>query len=378
MASNPFTPSFGVSPPLLVGRDAELEAVAESLDGGPGSPARATLFTGVRGCGKTALLNAVEDLARNRGWLVVSETVRPGVAQRIADTHLTALLAQHTDEAVRRRLTQASASVFGVGGGVTRHHEDRHPVAASLRSRLDELTEAIAPRGSGVLISLDEVHRSAITDLRELAHTVQHAFREGREVALVAAGLPSAVTDLLNDDVLTFLRRAERFTLGKVPASDVARALREPIESSGRAIGDDALSLAVEGTQRYPFLVQLVGFHSWRADPGSTEVTAEHVREGIERSVRRVGHLVHEPALSSLSAVDKSFLAAMAVDDGPSAMGVIAQRLGVDATYASQYRLRLIAAELIEPVGHGKVDFTLPYVRDYLREHAATEALGPL
>ena len=64
----------------------------------------------------------------------------------------------------------------------------------------------------------------------------------------------------------------------------------------------------------------------------------------------------------------------MAHDDGPSKMSDIASRLNVDANYASQYRLRLIASELIEPVGHGRVDFTMPYLRDYLREHVALDA----
>jgi len=71
---------------------------------------------------------------------------------------------------------------------------------------------------------------------------------------------------------------------------------------------------------------------------------------------------VHEPALVGLSTVDRTFLAAMAVDDGPSRMSAIADRLGADTNYVSQYRLRLIAAELIEATGHGRVDFTLPYL----------------
>jgi predicted MarR family transcription regulator len=70
-------------------------------------------------------------------------------------------------------------------------------------------------------------------------------------------------------------------------------------------------------------------------------------------------------------AIDKSFLLAMAKDDGPSKMADIQQRLGQDATYIGQYRLRLIAAELITPARHGYVHFALPYLREYLREHAA-------
>ena len=72
--ANPFTASFGVSPPLLVGRDVLLDEFAEALEDGPGATGRATLYTGARGSGKTVMLNAVEDRARAQGWLVVSET----------------------------------------------------------------------------------------------------------------------------------------------------------------------------------------------------------------------------------------------------------------------------------------------------------------
>jgi hypothetical protein len=84
---------------------------------------------------------------------------------------------------------------------------------------------------------------------------------------------------------------------------------------------------------------------------------------------RRLGRLVHEPALADLSDVDRSFLVAMAHDDGPSRMADVAARLGVNANYASQYRLRLLAADVIRPAGRGLVAFELPYLRDYLREH---------
>lgn len=74
---NPFTPSFGTSPPLLVDRDGDLEDFREGVRGGPGSPERATLVTGLRGTGKTVMLNAYEDLAKSEGWVVVSETATP-------------------------------------------------------------------------------------------------------------------------------------------------------------------------------------------------------------------------------------------------------------------------------------------------------------
>jgi hypothetical protein len=93
VVGSPFTPSFGTSPPLLAGRDELIALFAEALDDGPGATARATLYTGARGAGKTVMLNVVEETARKRGWLVISETATSGFITRLSDDHLPRLLA---------------------------------------------------------------------------------------------------------------------------------------------------------------------------------------------------------------------------------------------------------------------------------------------
>jgi hypothetical protein len=154
----------------------------------------------------------------------------------------------------------------------------------------------------------------------------------------------------------------------------VALAITEPIDRAERHLSEELAARAAEATSGYPFLIQLVGYHIWRQPPRHKEISAADVDAGIVAARRRLGSLVHEPAIADLPGVARTFLLAMAHDEGPSKMSDIASRLKVDANYASQYRLRLIATELIEPVGHGRVDFTMPYLRDYLREHAALDA----
>lgn len=373
--SNPFTPTFGTSPPLLVGRDTDLDDFREGLRGGPGSPERATLVTGLRGTGKTVMLNAYEDVAGAEGWLVISETATPNLIDRITHEHLPRLLSEVDPRQTESRLTGVS---LPGGLGADREVSERHTPRPGLRSQLNLLTDLLAERGGGgVLITVDEVHRKGMNDLRELGTTIQHAFRERRNVAFVGAGLPSAVDDLLSDEVSTFLRRADRRHLRTVRPEEVAAAIAVPVREAGRDITPDALQVAVAGTGGYPFMIQLVGLHAWRADSTAATIDVDQARRGVDQARRKVGQLVHASALADLSDVDRSFLAAMAHDDGPSRMADIAARLGVDATYAGQYRLRLIAAEVIEPRGHGLVDFTLPGLRDYLREHAASSHWGP-
>jgi len=371
MMPNPFHASFGVSPPLLVGRESVLENFVEALEDGPGSSGRATLYTGSRGAGKTVMLNAVEDRARERGWLVVSETATPGFVDRITRQHLPKLLREFDPATVRRRMKGFTAPLSI--GRVDWDTAETHVVQAGLRSQLEVLTDLLVDHGTGVLVTLDEIHHKQLDELRELATTVQHAFREGRELAFAGAGLAASVSDVVNDDVLTFLRRAERHSLGSVAREDVERGFREPIEAAGRRIGDDALQVMVDGASGYPFLLQLVGAQTWRLHPDEEDITATDALEGVARARRRLGSLIHEPALSAASDIDKSFLLAMAHDDGPSRMADLQRRLNVDVNYVSQYRLRLIAAELIYSSRRGYVDFALPYLREYLREHAASD-----
>lgn len=372
VVANPFTPTFGVTPPLLVGRSDLTDDFAAALEDGPGAPGRATLYTGARGTGKTVMLNEVEDIARQHGWLVVSETATPGFVSRLATDHLPAILRRIDPDGSSTRLSGISAPLGF--GGATWESTQAHAPVPGLRNQAALICDLLAATGTGLLMTLDEIHHNQIDDLRELTTTLQHLLREGREIAFAGAGLPSSVSSILNDEVLTFLRRADRHSLGRVSLDEVATAIREPIETEGREITAEDAGRAADATGGYPFLIQLVGYHVWRQHPKETHVSADDIDRGIGAARRRLGSLVHEPALADLSGVDRTFLLTMAQDEGPSKMSDIAARLQVDANYASQYRLRLIAAELIETTGHGRVDFTMPYLRDYLREHAALDA----
>lgn len=371
--ASPYTPTFGVTPPFLAARDEQLDAFREALADGVGAPGRAMLITGERGIGKTVLLNSVEDIACEAGWLVVSGTTHFGVAGELASTRIAELLHEHDPHACDFVPTGGSASAIGFGASASGHYVDRIPLPKlTFRSGLERLADVAQEKlNAGVLVTLDEVHKSAADDLRHISQAIQHCFRAGREVAFVAAGLPHAVHSLLADDLTSFLRRAERFTLERLPDADARRAFAEPAHLAGRPFQEDALNRAVAGARNYPYFVQVIGHHAWRANIDEPYVTSEAVAIGIEKAIDRAGRLVHEPALGDLSDKDRRFLAAMAEDDGPSAISDMARRLGVDSNYANQYRARLIASEVIVPTSRGFVDFTLPYMREYLRAKSA-------
>lgn len=365
---NPFKPTAGAMPPLLVGRATALESFDEGLDDGPGSPGLLTIFTGARGVGRTVMLSAAEDLARARGWVTISDTATPGLMSRLG-TAMNRHLEELGDGPTRSRVTAISVA----GWGVTRQLPPEKQV--EWREIATALLNILAGHETGLVITVDEIHAVDREDLTQLAAAIQHLIREDQPIALLMAGIPKAVSDLLDEDVSTFLRRADRVDLHDVPIADVRDALQQTFESTGVAIGAEQLDRAAAATGGYPFLIQLVGYHTWRLanrQPGRA-VTDAVLTEALDAARRRLGSTVLAPAVSGLSDVDKTFLLMMADDDeGPSRMADIAARLGESNQYAGVYRRRLIDAAMIQAAGLGRVDFTVPYMREWLREHAAS------
>lgn len=364
VARNPFKPTAGANPPQLVGRAWLIDEFAESIENGPGAPGRLTIFSGPRGVGKTVMLNAVaERVQADYQWLVIHETATPGLLGRLSRSAMRLL-----ESGSRRHVTSVTLPVIGGGIGIASPSDESAQVG--FREAMGVLLEQCEEHGTGVLVTLDEVHSSGREELTQFAADVQHLIREGREVAVALAGLPTAVNELLNDNLTTFLRRADRHDLGEVPLDEVANSFATTTGDSGRSIDPEALDLIARATEGYPFMIQLVGYHVWRKASGTTITTAAAM-SGVEQARTRLGSLVHAPALRDLSEVDRTFLLAMSRDDGPSRTATVARRMGKGTRYASVYRARLIAAGMIFPASYGTVDFALPYLREYLREHAA-------
>lgn len=364
---NPFSPTFGTSPYILAGRDRILADIDDTFDDGPGSPSRTVLFTGARGMGKTVMLNEYQDLAAKRGWLIIAEGARPGLIDRLTSTHLPQLLNDHTTGP--SKITTAGFTLPVVGGGATSSWTDRYPLLHTLRSQLNLLLDALAPYQTGVVITVDEIQSADRDDLRQLGEVLQFARREDRDLAFAGAGLNAAVDDLLNDDVVTFLRRAERHQLANLSYPDVYQAIAASIRDNQRSITDTDLARAAQASDGYPYLIQLIGHRIWLQHPRLPHISSDDVTTGIHEAIQRLADRVHAPALHALTGSQRRYLSAMAANldaDGAATTRTIAQHLGVTAQKASRPRARLIADGIIEPAGWGRVRYTIPYLADTL------------
>jgi AAA ATPase domain len=360
---NPFRPTAGATPPDLIGRGGVLDEFAYGLRIGSGAPGLLTIFTGARGIGKTVMLGAAEDLALRSGWAVISETATAGFVGRIGES-MRRLTDDLGDGPTGRRITAVSLAGFSVTTQLGPEEQ------VDWRARGVTLLRLLAARRTGLIITVDEIHAADRPDLSRLAADVQHFIREGLPIGLVFAGLPAAVSDLLNEGVATFLRRADRIDLHAASIAEVERSFSETFAGAGIGLSPHLAKAAAEATGGYPFLIQLVGYHLWQeAEKAGYSLDAAAVDRAVTAARRRNERMVIEAALSTTSARDRDFLQAMAEDSGPSATLDIGNRTGLRPNAVGNYRTRLIDAGLIEATGHGRVSYAIPGLREYLTGH---------
>lgn len=360
--ANPFKPTAGAEPPHLIGREDALELFIEGLEDGAGAPGLLSIISGPRGIGKTALLHRAEGVALEHGWVTISDTATPGLLERLKRG-----VEIHLHELGQGKSTWHITAVQAASFAITR---EMAPAAqVDLREQMTELTTILRDHETGLLITVDEIHSVDRAELVQLSATVQHLIREGLPIAFIGAGIPQAISNLLNDKVATFLRRADPIMLDSVLLDAVRDSLRQTFKDSNIAITEEHLTTAARATGGYPFLVQLVGYHVWRLSK-SEGVTDQTLSRGIEAARKRLGSTVLDTALADLSDVDRTFLVKMSIDDGPSNMSSIAERMDESIKYVGVYRRRLLDTGIIRPAGRGKVEFTLPYLAEHLRHHA--------
>ncbi|MGO2111789.1 MAG: ATP-binding protein [Pseudoclavibacter sp.] len=369
ISDNPFRPGFGPTPPSLAGREGIIDAYGEAFVPGAWSSLRATIVTGHRGIGKTTMLGALEAEAKRAGWLVASVTARRGVVDELIKDRLPRL---QTETDLRGDKTRISGLGFA-GVTVQRTVASRSPTSPTLRGRIEDLLGL--PGVRGLVISIDELNTRAVEELAEIVDVVQHGFREDLPIAFLGAGLFPDVYELKLHDGLTFLQRARTIELPSLTYDSTLSAIRDPIETAGRSIPDDALNLAATITQGYPYLTQVIGADAWDANPDELEITLEDVRAAFPNAHRLMNEQVLRPTMTHLRDALTEYLLAMADDDGPSLARDLETRLGVESNTLANRRARLLNEHrLIAAVGHGAVDFTLPYLREYLRDLAAERA----
>ena len=167
----------------------------------------------------------------------------------------------------------------------------------------------------------------------------------------------------------TFLQRAANVELARLEIADVAESYDDVFTHEGISVCDGASRKMAEASEGYAFMVQLVGFYTWKAAArsGANTIGLEHVAIGIEEARRSFASTVLKPILSRVSQGQTDYLRAMAqCGEGDVQSGEVAKRMGMSTAQLGTFRARLIEAGILEATGYGKARIAIPYLREYL------------
>lgn len=357
---NPFTPLFGIMPPIIVGRNSVLDRVSAALASSAASPELCSIFTGVRGSGKTTMLKYLASQAEMNGWIAVSTVASPGMLEDLLERARSAS-AHLINAESSKHLTGINFSPIG---GVS--WDNSQSPKGNWRTEITNLLEQLEDHDIGLLFIVDEVNRTQ-EEMVQLTTVFQMLLGEGRKVALLMAGLPFAISALLSGKTTSFLRRAQKFTLGPLNDYDVKDALLQTIQNGGKRISNDALQLATKNIHGFPYLFQLIGFRSWNASGSKTEISVEDVVNGTFLANEEMNERIFESTISELSDGDLEFLGAMNMQKPQTLRAEIAEKLNRPSAWISRYKKRLIEAGVIDERRKGTYEFTLPGFSEYLK-----------
>ncbi len=361
MTTNPFTPGFGETPTILAGRSQLLESLRRAFQSETRRPELTLLISGARGTGKTTMLLEAANLAEQNGWITVGTTALPGM---LSDLEIGAN--RKSEHLVGKELG-GHVSGIGIPQILEVQIGRENAPASNWRWRMDTLLSQLQEKGTGLLITVDELDPN-LDELRELVAVYQHFVGEGRKVALMLAGLPYRVSSLLNDKTVSFLRRARQVSLGPIPDYEVESAMLRMIETSGRSVERRDLHDAITAIGGFPFLMQLIGFQAWDANPAEERISANDIQLGIDLAMMEMNERVLGATYRELSNNDIALARAMLEDHEPSRVSDLAERLKWSPAQVGQYVSRLMNAGIVGRPARGQVAFELPFFKEYL-EH---------
>lgn len=376
--SNPYTPNAGASPDIIVGRDEQTKAFETLLRRlSRGRTHQSMIITGLRGVGKTVLLNEFGDIARAESWEVLELEASKHDDTRFRQT-LASLLkavllrlsprAKWTERARRAAAIVASFALTVDQQGTWSLAWDVEPeegfadhgdLGMDLTDVLVAIGEIAKERGRGVAILIDEVQFLSASQLEALIQAIHKTVQRKLPVTFVGAGLPQIAE--LAGDAKSYAERLFQFPkIDSLGDEDAAEALTEPAMAEGVVYEPDAVTLAVQITKGYPFFIQELGYQVWETADGSplTREDVEIAREGYEAKLDSSFFRVR---LDRATPLQTAYMRAMA-ELGPEAQKAadVARIMGRESTQLGPTRAELIDMGLLYTPEHGYAAFTVP------------------
>ncbi len=381
---NPYAPGAGTLPPALAGRDDIIEKINIQLDRcATGISARSFLIVGLRGVGKTVLLNHIATNADARNFAVVSiETPEkrslPALIIPSLRSALIRLSRRASLGAATKRAMKALGSFVGamkvkyedVEFGFDLGHEvglaDSGDLENDLIELFCELGKAAKENGTALVLFIDEIQYIKEEEFAALIMALHKCTQLQLPVAIIGAGLPQLVAQAGN--AKSYAERLFEYPeIGPLLEIASKKALEEPAAKQDVRYTTEALNEIYKQTQGYPYFLQEWGKHSWQCADHSP-ITIEDVKLATESAIAELDSSFFRVRLDRLTPSEKRYLRAMAeLGSGPHRSGDIANLLHKEVQAVAPTRSQLISKGMIYSPHHGDNSFTVPLFNEYMK-----------
>jgi hypothetical protein len=388
---NPFAPGAGSPPPELAGRDAVLEQARVTLGRiRLARSAKSVMIVGLRGVGKTVLLNRIQAVAEEQGYLaeVLEAPENKSLAALLAPALRSLILkldrGEQVSAAVRKafRVLRGFAAAIkvsyndieiGLDGETEPGIADSGDLEADVQDLLLSVGEAAKDRKTAVALVIDELQYLSELEMSALIVGMHKVSQKQLPLALFGAGLPQLVG--LTGRSKSYAERLFDFPqAGPLSFDESVKALRGPALQEGADFTDPAIRRIYELTEGYPYFIQEWGYHAWLTARRSPIDVAD-VDEATPKAIAALDRSFFRVRFDRLTPAEKRYLRAMAtLGAGPHRSGDIAHQLGVKVSSTGPVRASLISKGMVYSPAHGDTAFTVPLFDQFMRRAMAEEA----
>ena len=381
---NPYAPGAGTPPPELAGRDEVIERAAVALDRiRSGRAARSVILYGLRGVGKTVLLNRMRLDAEARGLATVrieapEERSLPAL---LAPALRRALFQLRRIDGAKAGLQKAMRALAGFASALKVKYADievgleldvEHGLAdsgdldADLSDLLATVGEAAAERGAAVVLFIDELQYVPQDQLAALIMALHSANQAQLPVTMVAAGLPQLVGQ--TGRAKSYAERLFEFVqIDRLDAAAARTALCVPAGKEGVAFTDPAIEIILQQTRGYPYFLQEWGKHCWDVAKASP-IGEDDAERATEEALAELDASFFRVRFDRLTPAERRYMRAMAaLGGGPHRSGDIAEQLDRKVTNVAPIRNALIGKGMLYSPAHGDTAFTVPLFDGFMK-----------
>lgn len=377
---NPFSPGAGSPPPELVGRDPVLDQ-AKILFGRIQNrrSEKSLLLTGLRGVGKTVLLNEMEQIAEQQKLktILIEAHEEKSLGVLLIPPLRKLLFNLQTGEKVKRGLAVLKSFItaikikvgdieIGLDIEPERGAADSGDIESDLPSLLVAVAEAAKEHQTTVVLLIDEIQYFALKEISALIMAMHKMQQRQLPMALIGAGLP--ILPALMGESKSYAERLFQFPdIGPLSEAEAAKALNDPVKNAGLQFSQEALHEIYYLTQGYPYFIQEWGYQCWN-HAIDHNVSLHLVKEITPEVIHRLDKNFFRVRFNRLTPSEKNYLRAMA-ELGPDAhrSGKIAEVLGVKLSSLGPVRAKLIKKGMIYSPVHGDMAFTVPLFDTFMR-----------